>query len=87
MAYWQGGKLYDPKGELTDAPELPDIVMFDIADGEFSFYTMEQFGHLLDQYRDELRDTCDTQNMDADEIMEAIHGDEVFWEWLPKEVK
>jgi hypothetical protein len=88
MTYWQGGILYDPKGELTDAPELPDIVAFDIADGEFSFYTKDQFEHLVGQYQNELEDDgYDTQNMDFDDIVEAIHGDEFFWDWLPKEVK
>ena len=43
MAYWMNGILHDPKGELTEAPELPDVVAFNIADGSFEFFTTEQF--------------------------------------------
>ena len=32
------GVLHDPKGELTEAPELPDVVAFNIADGAFEFF-------------------------------------------------
>ena len=90
MAYWQGGKLYDPKGELTKAPELPDVVSFDIADGEFSFYTKEQFEGLIAQWRDDLYDESgmeDDYELDDETVIEMIHGDEFFWEWLPKEAK
>ena len=90
MAYWQGGKLYDPKDELTPAPELPDIVVFDIADGSFSFYTKAQFEHFVNELRNELVDAeqieCD-EGLDVDDILSLSYGDELFWEWLPKEVK
>ena len=90
MAYWQGGKLYDPKDELTPAPELPDVVVFDIADGSFSFYTKAQFESYIDNLRYELVDEglieCD-EGLDVDDVLDMVHGDELFWEWLPKEVK
>ena len=41
MAYWMNGILHDPKGELTEAPQLPDVVAFNIADGSFEFFTTE----------------------------------------------
>jgi len=90
MAYWQGGKLYDPKDELTPAPELPDVVVFDIADGEFSFYTKEQFESYIDNLRYELVDEGlveSDEGLDFDDVLDMVHGDELFWEWLPKEVK
>ena len=90
MAYWQGGQLHDPKGELTKAPELPDVVAFDIADGEFSFYTKEQFEGLIAQWRDDLYDEGEIEDdyeLDDEDVIEMVNGDEFFWEWLPKEVK
>jgi len=90
MAYWQGGKLYDPKDELTPAPELPDVVVFDIADGAFDFYTKAQFESYIDNLRYELVDeglveSC--EGLDFDDVLDMVHGEEFFWEWLPKEVK
>jgi hypothetical protein len=85
-----GGQLHDPKGELTKAPELPDVVAFDIADGEFSFYTKEQWEQRIYQWRDSLYDEDfveDDYELDDETVIEMIHGDEFFWEWLPKEVK
>ena len=90
MAYWQGGKLYDPKDELTPAPELPDVVVFDIADGSFDFYTKEQFESYIDNLRYELVDNGlieSDEGLDFDDVLEMVHGEELFWEWLPKEVK
>ena len=88
--YWMGGKIHDPKGLLTEAPELPDVVAFNIADGEFEFYTKEQFECLIDQWRDELYDRGDINDdyeLDDEDVIEMVNGDEFFWEWLPKEVK
>lgn len=90
MAYWMNGVLHDPKGELTKAPELPDVVAFDIADGEFSFYTKDQWEQRIYQWRDSLYDEDfveDDYELDDETVIEMIHGDEFFWEWLPKEVK
>lgn len=90
MAYWMNGVLHDPKGELTKAPELPDVVAFDIADGEFRFYTKDQWEQRIDQWRDSLYDESfveDDYELDDETVIEMIHGDEFFWEWLPKEVK
>ena len=88
--YWMGGQIHDPKGLLTEAPPLPDIVTFDIADGEFNFYTKEQFEDYVDQLRDELVSEghieCD-EGLDVDDVLSMAHGDELFWDWLPKEVK
>ena len=89
--YWMGGKIHDPKGLLvTEAPPLPDVVTFDIADGEFNFYTKEQFEDYVDHLRDDLVSEglveCD-EGLDFDDVLEMVHGDEFFWEWLPQEVK
>jgi hypothetical protein len=88
--YWMGGKIHDPQGLLTEAPELPDIVTFDIADGSFSFYTKEQFEHYINELRNELVDEGHIESdegLDFDDVLDMVHGDEFFWEWLPKEVK
>jgi len=90
MAYWMNGILHDPKGELTEAPELPDVVTFDIADGSFNFYTKEQFENYIDELRNELVDEGHVESdegLDFDDVLDMVHGDELFWEWLPKEVK
>ena len=88
--YWMGGQIHDPKGLLTEAPPLPDVVTFDIADGEFNFYTKEQFEDYVDHLRDDLVSEglveCD-EGLDFDDVLDMVHGDEFFWEWLPQEVK
>ena len=84
MAYWMNGILHDPKGELTEAPELPDVVAFNIADGSFEFFTTEQFEEQIAEWREELDDS---DEYDDEEVIDMVTGDEVFWEWLPKEVK
>ena len=81
--YWQGGKIHDPQGVLTEAPALPDIVAFDVADGEFSFYTKEQFEARVDEWRDEL-EADGYYAEDMDDVISMTHGDEFFWDWLPK---
>ena len=88
--YWQGGYIHDPKGLLTEAPAVPDIVTFDIADGEFKFYTKEQFEQYVDQLRNELVESGHVESdegLDFDDVLEMVHGDELFWDWLPQEVK
>jgi len=88
--YWMGGKIHDPQGVLTEAPALPDIVNFDIADGEFNCYTKAQFEDYVDQLRDELVESGHVESdegLDVDDVLEMTHGDELFWDWLPQEVK
>jgi hypothetical protein len=90
MAYWMSGVLHDPKGELTEAPELPDVVAFNIADGAFEFFTGAQFEAQVAQWRDELYDSGDIDDdveLDDEEVIDMVNGDEFFWDWLPKEVK
>ena len=76
--------------QITNAPELPDVVVFDIADGSFDFYTKEQFESYIDNLRYELVDSGlieSDEGLDFDDVLEMVHGEELFWEWLPKEVK
>ena len=84
MAYWMNGILHDPKGELTAAPELPDVVAFNIADGSFEFFTAAQFQAQIDLWREELDDS---DEYDDEDVIDMVNGDEFFWEWLPTEVK
>ena len=81
--YWMGGQIHDPKGLLTEAPPLPDIVTFDIADGEFDFYTKDQWETLIDEWRDEL-ESEGYYAEDEEDVVSMVHGDEFFWDWLPK---
>ena len=85
MAYWMNGILHDPKGELTEAPELPDVVAFNIADGSFEFFTEAQFEAQIEEWREELGP--DSDECDDEEVIDMVNGDEFFWDWLPKEVK
>ena len=88
--YWMGGKIHDPKGLLTEAPPLPDVVTFDIADGSFDFFTKEQFEYHVDDLRNELVDEGlveSDEGLDVEDVLDMVYGDEFFWEWLPKEVK
>jgi len=84
MAYWMNGILHDPKGELTEAPQLPDVVAFNIADGSFEFFTTEQFQAQIELWREELDDS---DEYDDEDVIDMVNGDEFFWEWLPTEVK
>ena len=81
--YWMGGKIHDPQGLLTEAPPLPDIVTFDVADGEFDFYTKDQWEALIDEWRDEL-ESEGYYAEDEEDVVSMTHGDELFWDWLPK---
>ena len=84
--YWMGGKIHDPKGLLTKAPALPDIVTFDVADGSFEFYTKEQFEEYVDNLRNDLVNEGlveSDEGLDVDDVLSMALGDEVFWDWMP----
>ena len=90
MAYWMNGILHDPKGELTEAPELPDVVAFNIADGSFEFFTKAQFEAQIEEWRQELiegGDLEEAEEYDNEDVIDMVNGDEFFWDWLPKDVK
>ena len=67
------------------------IVTFDIADQSFKVYSQEEWkvyiGQLQNELQDELND-CDDDaaelgeayHWDAEEVIERMHGDELFWE-------
>ena len=81
--YWMGGKIYKARDCYTDAVRA-EVVVFDIADQQFNFYSKAQFEDLIGQYRNELEeDGYDTQHMDFDDVIEAIHGDELWWDLIP----
>ncbi len=84
--YWMGGKIHDPKGLMTKAPALPDIVTFDVADGSFEFYTKEQFEEYVDNLRNDLVNEGlveSDEGLDVDDVLSMALGDEVFWDWMP----
>ena len=75
---------------LSKAPGYPDVVTFDVADGSFSFYKKDQFEHFVNELRNELVDSGHIESdegLDVDDVLEMVHGNELFWDWLPKEVK
>ena len=69
------------------------VVTFDIADQSFRLYNAlqwkEHIGQLQNELQDELND-CDPDAAELgeaypwedDEVIERIHGDELFWEVL-----
>ncbi len=84
--YWMGGQIHDPKGLMTKAPALPDIVTFDVADGSFEFYTKEQFEEYVDNLRNDLVNEGlveSDEGLDVDDVLSMALGDEVFWDWMP----
>ena len=59
------------------------VALFDIADQRFTFFTDEEWALQIEDWRTELRDhheLDDVDSMDVDEVVEAIGGDEYFWD-------
>ena len=69
------------------------VVTFDIANGDFDFYTQEMWNNQVQNWRDELfesgmiedRDIVD--GMDEEEVVECMYGEEVFVDYIPEDVK
>ena len=62
------------------------IVTFDIADGSFDYYTNEEWQNQLDTWREELEaDGYEgAEAVDAEELIEMVYGDELFFEEIPE---
>lgn len=56
-------------------------VSFDIADQSFKFYTAMDWHNLIANAREELQEDHDMlAEGDVEEVLEAMFGDEFFWE-------
>ena len=62
------------------------IVTFDIADGSFDYYTNEEWQNQLAEWRQELADDGyeGAEDVDAEELIEMVYGDELFFEEIPE---
>jgi hypothetical protein len=54
------------------------VVTFDIADQSFKIFNMQQWESYIAELRDQLAD--DYLYEDDEEVIEIVHGDELFWE-------
>ena len=69
------------------------VVTFDIGNGNFDFYTKKQWDNEVQDWRYELfssgmiedRDIVD--EMDEYEVVECMYGEELFFEYIPEDVK
>ena len=65
---------------------MKTVALFDMADQSFTFYTDDEWARQIEDWRTELRelrddeDRLDVDYMDVDEVVEAIGGDEYFWD-------
>ena len=59
--------------------EKVEVVTFDIADQSFDYYTMEQWKRQIEIWREELEE-LDMEDLTDDEVVEAMYGDELFYD-------
>lgn len=75
---------------LSKAPGYPDVVLFDVADGSFEFYTKDAFEQYVDSLRNDLVNEGlieSDEGLDFDDVLAMACGDEVFWDWMPGPVE
>ena len=62
------------------------IVTFDIGNGDFDYYTNEEWSNQLAEWRAELEaDGYEgAEAVDAEELVEMTYGDELFFEEVPE---
>ena len=69
------------------------VVTFDIANGDFDFYTKEMWNNQVQNWRDELfesgmiEDRDIVNEMDEYEVVDCMWGEEVFVDCIPEDVK
>jgi|TARA_B110000908_G_scaffold83847_1_gene100307 hypothetical protein len=65
---------------------IATVVTFDIADGSFDFYTNDMWNSQLSTWRQELEDDGfeGSEALDAEELIEMIWGEEMFFETIPE---
>ena len=64
------------------------IVTFDIGNGDFDYYTNEEWSNQLAEWRAELEASSDktygAEVIDAEELVEMTYGDELFFQEVPE---
>lgn len=60
--------------------EKVEVVTFDIADQSFDYYTLDQWNNQVQSWRDELQDEGMAEDLTDDEVVEAMYGDELFYD-------
>lgn len=60
--------------------EKVEVVTFDIADQSFDYYTLEQWNNQVQSWRDELSDEGMPEDLTDDEVVEAMYGNELFYD-------
>jgi hypothetical protein len=62
------------------------IVTFDIGNGDFDYYTNEEWESQLTAWREELEadDYEGSEALDAEELVEMMYGDELFFQEVPQ---
>jgi len=64
---------------------MKTVALFDIADQRFTFYTEAEWDLQIEDWRTELREHLsleDVDYMNIDDVVEAISGEEYFWEFI-----
>ena len=62
------------------------IVTFDTADGSFDYYTDEGWENQLAEWRNLKVWRMDASELDAEEVVEYMYGNELFFEKVPQEM-
>lgn len=57
-----------------------EVVTFDISDQSFDYYTLEQWKRQIEIWRDELQSEGMGEDLTDDEVVEAMYGDELFYD-------
>ena len=62
------------------------IVTFDIGNGSFDYYTKVNWENQLTAWREELEadDYEGSEALDAEELVEMMYGDELFFQEVPQ---
>lgn len=60
--------------------EKVEVVTFDISDQSFDYYTLEQWNRQIELWREELQDEGMAEDLTDDEVVEAMYGDELFYD-------
>jgi hypothetical protein len=64
-----------------------DVVVFDIADGDFRFYNSYEWNKAMERWRERLEDDIeDIASVDDEEVFDLIHGEECFFTEVPSDI-
>jgi len=64
-----------------------DIVVFDIADGDFRFYSSQAWAVNMSQWRESLKSVLPTEeSLDEEEVFDLYWGDECYFTEVPTNI-